>query len=316
MPHENYRGILFMVAAMTGFIANDTFVKLASESIPIPQIIVLRSLIALPLVLLFCWYQGLLGNLLALGDKFLWLRTLGELCGTAAFLTALARLDLANITAITQLTPLAVTAAAAIFMREKVGIRRWSAIVIGFLAVLLVIRPGTEGFNGWSLLALSCVGFVVLRDLSSRAMAYSIEPLTVTAISLLALIPLGLALSAFEPWQPVSSHALAYCAGSAATLSVAYVLVVRAMRHGEISVVAPFRYVVLVWAILIQIAVFSTWPDGLTLIGSAVLVATGLYTVYRERKVKGGGPLLAAAPVAVPASIGQEPTLNRTRPSR
>jgi drug/metabolite transporter (DMT)-like permease len=132
MPHENYRGILFMVAAMTGFIANDTFVKLASESIPIPQIIVLRSLIALPLVLLFCWYQGLLGNLLALGDKFLWLRTLGELCGTAAFLTALARLDLANITAIAQLTPLAVTAAAAIFMREKVGIRRWSAIVIGF----------------------------------------------------------------------------------------------------------------------------------------------------------------------------------------
>ena len=308
MPNENYRGILLMVAAMTGFIANDTLVKLASESIPIPQIIVLRSLIALPLVLLFCWYQGLLGNLLIVRDKFLWLRTLGELGGTAAFLTALARLDLANITAIAQLTPLAVTAAAALFMREKVGIRRWSAIVIGFLAVLLVIRPGTAGFNVWSLLALSCVGFVVLRDLSSRAMAHSIEPLTVTVISLLALIPLGLALSAFESWQAVSLRAFAHCAGSAAALSVAYVLVVRAMRHGEISVVAPFRYIVLVWAILLQIVVFSVWPDSLTLIGSAILVATGLYTVYRERKVKGPGALLAASSVALPTLAKEAPS--------
>jgi drug/metabolite transporter (DMT)-like permease len=198
---------------------------------------------------------------------------------------------------------LAVTAAAALFMGENVGVRRWSAIAIGFLAVLLVIRPGAEGFNVWSLLALSCVGFVVLRDLSSRAMALTVEPLTVTVVSLVTLVPLGIALSVFEPWQEVTLRAWAYCAGSAATLSVAYVLVVHAMRHGEISVVAPFRYVVLIWAILIQIAVFSTWPDSLTLIGSAILVATGLYTVYRERKVKGVGPLLAAAAITVPAGL-------------
>lgn len=300
MLNENYRGILYMIAAMTGFIVNDTFVKLASEDIPIPQIIVLRSVIALPLAVLFCWHQGVLGNVLVLGDRFLWLRTLGELGGTATFLTALARLDLANITAIAQLTPLAVTAAAALFMGERVGIRRWSAILIGFLAVLLIIRPGTDGFNLWSLLALSCIGFVVLRDLSSRAMPHTIEPLTVAVLSLVMLIPLGVALSAFEPWQAVTPRSLAFCVGSAAALSVAYVLVVRAMRHGEISVVAPFRYVVLVWAILIQIGVFAVWPDNLTLIGSAILVATGLYTVYRERKVKGPGAQLASAAAPPP----------------
>jgi drug/metabolite transporter (DMT)-like permease len=300
MVTENHRGILYMVAACTGFIFNDTMVKLASEDIPIPQVIVLRSLIALPLVVLFCWHQGMLGNLLALRDRFLWLRTLGELGGTATYLTALARLEIANITAIAQLTPLAVTAGAALCLGEKVGIRRWTAIAIGFLAVLLIIRPGMEGFNAWSLLALGAIGFVVLRDLSSRAMAFSVHPLTVTVISLASLIPLGLAMSPFEPWRPVTLRALVYCLGSAATLSVAYVLIVKAMRHGEISVIAPFRYVFLIWAIVIQIAVFSVWPDALTLVGSAVLVATGLYTLYRERRVSGAQ---RAALAVVPATF-------------
>ena len=297
---ENYRGILYMLAASSLFIFNDTFVKLASEDIPVPQIIVLRSLIALPAALLFSWHQGLLGNLLALRDGFLWLRTFGELGGTAAYLSALARLEIANATAIAQTTPLAVTAAAALFMGEKVGIRRWSAIIIGFLAVLLVIRPGMAGFNAWSLLVLLTVAFVVIRDLSSRVMAHSVQPLTVTVISLAALVPLGLALSAFEPWRPVTTSALLYCVGSALTLCVAYVLIVDAMRHGEISVVAPFRYVFLIWAIIIQIAVFAVWPDFLTLLGSAILIATGIYTVYRERKVKGAAAPLTAAPATVP----------------
>ncbi len=297
---ENYRGILYMLSASTLFIFNDTFVKLASADIPVPQIIVLRSLIALPLVVLLCWRQGVLGNFFAMRDRFLWLRTLGELGGTAAYLTALARLEIANVTAIAQTTPLAVTAAAALLMGEKVGIRRWSAIFIGFLAVLLVIRPGMEGFNAWSLLVLLTVGFVVLRDLSSRAMAATVQPLAVTIVSLAALIPLGLAMSPFEPWRPLTTPALLYCTGSAVTLCFAYVLVVPAMRHGEISVVAPFRYIFLIWAIIIQIVVFAVWPDFLTLLGSAVLVATGIYTVYRERKVKGAAAPLTAAPATVP----------------
>lgn len=298
---ENYRGILYMVAACSCLILNDTFIKLASEEISIPQIIVLRSLIALPLVVLFSWWQGALPNLLKVRDRFLWLRTLGEVGANATFLTALARLEIANITAIAQTTPLAVTAAAALCMGEKVGIRRWSAILIGFLAVLLVIRPGMEGFNAWSLLALGSVGFIVLRDLSSRAMALSVHPLTVAIISLAALIPLGLAMPPFEPWRAITLSVLALCIGSALTLSVAYVLIVKAMRHGEISVVAPFRYVFLVWAILIQVTVFSVWPDKLTLLGSAILVATGLYTVYREREVA-NKPTPGASAFATPAA--------------
>jgi drug/metabolite transporter (DMT)-like permease len=231
-------------------------------------------------------------RLAAFRDRFLWWRTAAELGGTAAYLTALARLDIAVSTAITQMTPLAVTAGAALFFGENVGWRRWSAIAVGFVAVLIVIRPGTEGFSSWSLLALLTVGFVVFRDLTSRSMGAWVDPIAVTLVSMLTLVPLGLAMSIFEPWQPITARALLYCAGASVTLS--------AVRLGEVSVVAPFRYSVLLWAIVIQIVVFSVWPDRLTLLGSAVLVATGLYTIYREAKVKGRA---AAELTAVPATV-------------
>ncbi len=287
-----------MLACCVGFIMNDMFVKLASVDIPIPQVIVIRSLLALPLVVGYCWYRGTLGSLLLIRDRFLAWRTFAELGGTAAYLTALARMDIAVSTAITQTTPLAVTAGAAIFFGEKVGWRRWLAITIGFCAVLVVIRPGTSGFSPWSLLPLLTVGFVVLRDLSSRRMKQWVDPIAVAFVSLVTLVPLGAALSVFEPWRPLTAAAFLYCFGAAVALSFAYVLVVSAVRFGEISVVAPFRYSVLLWAILIQITVFGVFPDRWTLIGSAILVTTGLYTVYREHKLKGDNVPLSAGVTA------------------
>jgi drug/metabolite transporter (DMT)-like permease len=298
---DNTRGILYMLGCCVCFIVNDTFVKLASADFTIPQVIVLRSLMALPFVVLFCWQQGTLGRLWRVRDSFLAWRTVAELCGTATYLSALARMDIAVSTAISQTTPLAVTAGAALFFGEKVGWRRWSAIAIGFAAMLIIIRPGASGFSPWSLLVLLTVAFVVVRDLSSRRMAPWIDPIAVAFISLVALVPLGLVLSAFEPWQPITGRALIYCFGAAVTLIIAYVLVVSAVRLGEISVVAPFRYSVLLWAILIQIVVFHVWPDSWTLIGSAILVATGLFTIYRERKVKGSAKAeLTSLPAMVP----------------
>lgn len=297
---DNTRGILFMLASCVGFIVNDTCVKLASTDMTIPQVIVLRSLIALPLVLVYCWHQGLLGNLRTFRNRVLWWRTLGEVGGTAAYLTALARLDIAAATAIAQTTPLAVTAGAAVFLGEKVGVRRWSAILVGFCAVMLIIRPGMEGFNAWGLMVLLSVSFVALRDLTSRMLPDDIHPLTVTVVSLAALVGLGLAMSPFEPWTPITTRSLLYCLVAAVTLSLAYAFVVLAVRYGEMSSIAPFRYSFLLWAILVQIVVFSVWPDGPTLIGSAILIGTGLYTVFRERKVRGAAASLTSKPATVP----------------
>lgn len=283
---ENSRGILFLLATVTGFIISDTCVKLASQELSVAQIIVVRSVIALPVVALLGWRMGAYSNLRGMAERFIGLRVFGEVGATALYLSALAHMDIANSTAIIQTVPLAATATAALFLGEKVGIRRWTAIAIGFLAVLLIIRPGLSGFNAWSLVALVSAAFIVLRDLSSRFLPAATHPVAVSTLSLASMIPLGLAMLPLSYWAPLTPRALLLCAASGLFLAASFVFITHAMRHGEISVISPFRYAILLWAVVIQIVVFSVWPDALTLIGSVILVTTGVYTLYRERKVK------------------------------
>lgn len=281
-----------MLGASVSFILSDTFVKLANEELSVAQIIIVRSLIAAPVVALIAWRQGAFSNLRLLPERFIALRMAGELSATVLYLSALARMEIANATAIIQTVPLTATIAA-FFLGERVGVRRWTAIGIGFLAVLLIVRPGLSGFNGWSLVALASVGFIALRDVASRFLPMSTHPLAVSTLSLIAMAPLGFAMLPFESWVPLTKWALICCAASGLFLSIAFVLITSAMRHGEMSVVAPFRYAIMLWAVIIQVTVFSVLPDALTLIGSAILVATGIYTLYRERKLKAAA--LAAA---------------------
>jgi drug/metabolite transporter (DMT)-like permease len=283
---DNSRGVLFMVASTLSFIVSDTFVKLASEELSVGQILLVRSLIIAPVVALLAWRQGALANVRAMAERFIGLRVIGEVGASALYLSALAHLEIANATAILQLTPLAATAAAALLLGERVGVRRWAAIGVGFLAVLLIVRPGLAGFNGWSILALSSVGFIVLRDLSSRFLPPTSHPLAISLVSLSVLAPLGLAMLPFETWNPLTPAAVFHCAASGVFIACGYVFITLAMQNGELSVVAPFRYAILLWAVAIQVAVFGVLPDAFTLVGGAVLVATGLYTLYRERKVK------------------------------
>lgn len=283
---DNSRGVLFMLASTMSFIASDTFVKLASEDLAVGQILFVRSLVTAPAVALLAWQQGAFVQVQGLAERFMGLRLIGEIGASALYLSALTRMEIANATAILQLTPLAATAAAALVLGERVGIRRWSAIGVGFLAVLLIVRPGLAGFSGWSVLALVAVAFVVLRDLASRFLPATTHPLGVSFISLSALVPLGLTMLPFETWGPLTTDALLHCAASGLFLACGFVFITLAMRNGELSAVAPFRYAILLWAIIIQVAVFGIWPDLLTLAGGSMLVATGLYTLYRERRVK------------------------------
>ncbi len=274
-----------MLAAMAAFIFNDTCVKLASENLPTGQIIFLRGLIATPLVLLLAWQRGALVRPEVLLHRSVFWRTIGEMSATVLYLSALFHMPIANTNAILQTTPLLTTAAAALFLGERVGVRRWSTIAIGFAGVLLIVRPGFEGFTAWSLAALAGSLAMVLRDLSSRVLPAEIPTLSVTVITTICVTMLGGVLSLFADWNPLTTTDFAYLAGAAVFLSAAYIFIIAAMRGGDVSLVAPFRYSIMVWAILIQIIVFGTWPDGLTLAGSAVLVATGVYMFARERAV-------------------------------
>lgn len=292
---NNRLAIFYMLAAMASFIFNDTCTKLASAELSTGQIIFVRGAIASPMILLVAWWQGDFAHISLLFHRTVVWRTIGELFATAFYLTALFNMPIANASAILQTVPLATAAGAAIFLREKVGIRRWTAISIGLIGVLIIIRPGSEGFTAWSLFAVASVAAILVRDLSSRIMPDGIPVLGVAAFSAVAVTCLGAVMAFFDEWRPMSPALFAYLASSAVFLLFAYSFIQLAMRTGEIAVVAPFRYTILLWAIVIQITVFRVWPDAPMLLGSLILVVMGLYTFYRERVVTGAASELSKA---------------------
>ncbi|MGB5870996.1 MAG: DMT family transporter [Albidovulum sp.] len=283
---DNLRGAALMMAAMIGFTLNDACMKAVTENLPVFQAIALRGVLTLTALAAIGLAMGQLRLAVPGGDR-LWiaLRTLGEVGGTFTFLTALKHMPLANLSAILQSLPLAVTLAGAVLLREPVGWRRISAILIGFVGVMMIVRPGTEGFDRWSVLGLVSVGFVVLRDLATRRISRAVPSVTVAFYAALSVALGAVCVLPFGEVVPVSARHAGLIAGAAGFLIVGYLTVVMAMRVGDIAVVAPFRYTSLVAAILLGWGVFGEFPDHWTLAGALIVVATGIYTFYRERRL-------------------------------
>jgi drug/metabolite transporter (DMT)-like permease len=214
------------------------------------------------------------------------LRLFGEIGSTICFVTALFHLPIANATAILQSMPLAVTLAAALFMGEVVGWRRYSAIVVGFIGVTIIVQPGSEGFTVYSLWAIVAVCFMVVRDLATRRLTSGIPSIFVALVTGIGTTTFAGLASMAKPWGDISWQAAAMSLVAAVFLVVGYIFNVMSMRHGEIGFVSPFRYTILIWAILLGFVVFGDIPNAMTLLGSAIVVATGVYTFYRERLLR------------------------------
>ncbi|MEZ5777743.1 MAG: DMT family transporter [Paracoccaceae bacterium] len=283
---DNSLGALYMSIAMCAFTANDACMKAVTEVLPLYQSIFLRGLLTLGALVVIGWQSGRLRFRFAPEDrKWLALRTLGEVAGTLTFLSALRQMPLANLSAILQFLPLAVTLAAALLLREKVGWRRLTAILVGFGGVLLIVRPGAEGFNNWALVGLASVGFVVLRDLATRRLSRGVPSVAVAILAAASVTLTGAVLLPLGGWVPVDLRLALLIAGAAVFLIVGYLLIVMAMRVGEVALVAPFRYTALVFAIVLGWAVFGQLPDAMTIAGASVVILTGIYTFHRERRL-------------------------------
>ncbi|WP_293721515.1 DMT family transporter [Stappia sp.] len=295
---ENGRAILFMLAAMAGFIFNDSLTKLTADHLPLGQIMFLRGLMAISLLLVLCFLDGSIRKLGLVFNPLIGLRVLAEVLGALFYLKALFNMPLANATAIMQVQPLAITAGAALFLGAPVGWRRWSAIAVGFGGVLLIVRPGMAGFDAWSLWALAAVVCVVSRDLLTSRTPRNIPTYIITLASLSGVAAAGAGLSSVETWVTPRAGDMAALAAAACFILVGFVSIISAMRTGDISLVAPFRYSIILWAILIGYLVWGDVPDGQTLIGIGILVVTGLYSLMRERKLlRKPGPAAKATPL-------------------
>jgi S-adenosylmethionine uptake transporter len=270
---------------MAAFTFNDTLVKVIGGQLQLFQIISLRGLLATSLIFLLARTLGKLRfNLRRRDWGLVAARCASEIGATYCFLAALMIMPIANITAVLQALPLTVTLGAAVFLGEEVGWRRMAAILLGFCGVLLIVRPGPDGFSDGALYALLAVAFVTARDLTTRRMSSEVPSLTVTLLASISVTVFALICSLGVEWEPVSLSQVMLLIGAAVFILGGYSLSVMVMRVGEISFVSPFRYTGLIWAILLGWLVFGDWPDGLTLLGAVIVVGTGLFTVIRERR--------------------------------
>lgn len=286
---DNLRGTMLMVLSMAGFLCNDTVMKAVTQDMPLYQAVTIRGVFVLLLMLIVAQVQyGGVRLTVPRGDvRVLVLRTLAEISTTVLYLIALRQMALADLTAIMQALPLAVTLAAALLFKEPLGWRRLSAIGVGFAGVLLILRPGTGAFDIWSLIALASMALVVVRDISTRFFSAHVGSSTIAFYSAFSVMATGLVLGMTETWRMPSNSELALLALGAGFVTVGYITAVATMRIGEISFVAPFRYTSLIWAIVLGLVVFGEWPDAWTWAGSALVVGAGLYTILGERRRMG-----------------------------
>ena len=283
---ENLRGIAFMTLAMAGFAIEDAFIKQAALSIPTGQILLVIGLGGAGLFGLMAWRQGIVLVSPVLWSRPVMLRNGAELVGTLGFVTAITTIPLATASAILQVTPLAITMGAALVFGAAVGWRRWTAILVGIAGVLVIIRPGMNGFDLNALWALLGVAGLAGRDLAARAVPRTVSTLQLATYGFAMLVPTGailLAVSGGARWPDPATWAL--LGGAVAIGMVAYFAITLASRTGEVAVVAPFRYSRLPFALVIGYVAFAEVPDAATYAGATLIVGSGLYTLVRERRL-------------------------------
>ena len=285
---DNMKGAVLMMCSMAAFTFNDTCIKAMGSQMPLFQLLVLRGLVTSVLIFgLARTYGAIRLNLPAKDWGLIALRTAAEIGAAFFFITALRNMPIANVTAVLQVLPLTVTLGGYLFFRETIGWRRMSAILIGFLGMLLIVRPGPDGFDLYSIYAMAAVACVTVRDLSTRRMSAAVPSLTVTLAASLGVLLFSAVAGLWETWVPVTTRDAALIGGASVFIIGGYFFSVLVMRVGQVSFVAPFRYTGLLWALLLGVLVFGDWPDPLTLLGAAIVVVTGVFTLLRgSRQVR------------------------------
>ena len=282
--NDNLLGAALMTCCVLAYVLNDAVMKLLFADIDFFQAIFLRSLVSLPpLLILALMTKTLLQKYSAKNQRLIIIRIIAEIGTTVTFLTALKHMPLANVTAILQSLPLAITMAAAIFLGEPVGWRRWSAICVGFTGVLIIIRPGLAGFNSYSLLALAAVILLTVREITTRQLDNKVPTVTVALSTTLGITAFAALMLIGTEWADINFASWSLIIAAAAAVTVATLLSVVAMRTGDIGFVSPFRYTSLIGAIGLGILLFGDWPDGITLLGAAIIAFAGIYSLYREQ---------------------------------
>lgn len=294
---DNGRAGLLMVAAMALFAVEDALLKSLSGRMPVGQLLLMLGLGGGLVLGLYARWKGVAVFSRRALEGAVLVRNLSEFVAALGLLTALSLVPLSVVSAIIQAVPLAVTLGGALFLGERVGWRRWLAVCLGLAGVLLILRPGTGGFDANALWAVLGVAGLAARDLATRRLGRSVATEQLSVWGFLVLVPAGLMLLAVQgpPVALDGADSLRMLAVLALG-TVGYTLMTLATQVGDLSAIAPLRYSRLAFAMLIALIVFDERPDAMTLAGAALVVGSGLYALMREARLRRAARRAAAPP--------------------
>lgn len=280
------RGIAFMIGATLMFSLADMQMKLAASVLPTTETMFFRSFVATLVVAVFAAYYGHFHNWRSALSRAMALRAGGDAGASLLFQSALARMPFADIMAVLQLQTLSLTAGSALFLGETVGWRRWTAVAVGMIGGLLIIKPGTSAFNWWAIAAFGCVLFATAREIATRKIS-PLAPVPVIMVISSGVVTLAsLAGAVLQDWSVPHRLELAMMIGAGFFSAAGQFCMISSVRSAPLSVVSPFRYASMIWAILIGYAIWRQIPDSVSFVGIGAIAGAGLYTFHRERKLQ------------------------------
>ncbi|MGA0561331.1 DMT family transporter [Ancylobacter sp. VNQ12] len=291
------RGILLMIAGSSIFATNDAFSKLALAHIPPTQVLAVRGVMAGVFLLGLLAWKGELPALRFAFDRRVLLRAVAEAGVAILFITAIITMSLGDAAAIIQVAPLVTMAVAVLFLGSRIGWSQWLAVLVGFLGVTLIIKPGTSAFDAMALLPLGSALLVALRDFVTGSIGRHVPTLVVTLATTFVGMLLGFGGGLVEGWQPLDLVTLGYLFGGSVTLISGHMLTIAAFRGNDPAAIAPFRYAAVVCSVGLSAWLFGAMPDLVSIAGIALIMAAGLYAMRQHRP----------APRAVPAPPVEEP---------
>lgn len=251
---------------------------------PIGQLLAVRGIFIYIPIMIFAMRAGGIHTAWQINSwKGQAIRGLCVICSSFAFITGLYYMPLADAVSIAFAGPLFVTAMAPIFLKEVVGWRRWTAVLVGFSGVLIIVQPGSAAFQWFAIFPLMASMLAGVRDMITRKMAPNETSVAVLFVTTSFVFVTG-SLSYFVvDWQPINIAHLPYFVASGLFIGLAHYLLIEAFRWGEAALVSPFKYANVLWASIFGFLMFGDIPGTMTILGAVIVASSGVYILHRER---------------------------------